>query len=110
MPAGALKEPGVTGPAADAPPVCSDQRVRLSVEAAVDLVESMDRFYHGFCNKTLWPLLHYFPFLTHYEEDYWREYKHVNRAFADAVLKGLRPDSFARLECRVKGPRRTIPG
>ena len=23
--------------------------------------ESMDRFYLGFCNKTLWPLFHYFP-------------------------------------------------
>ena len=29
--------------------------------------EQMDRFYHGFCNKTLWPLFHYFPDLTLYE-------------------------------------------
>ena len=26
--------------------------------------ESMDRFYLGFCNKTIWPLFHYFPTLT----------------------------------------------
>ncbi len=26
--------------------------------------ESMDRFYLGFCNKTIWPLFHYFPMLT----------------------------------------------
>ena len=25
--------------------------------------ESMERFYHGFCNRTLWPLFHYFPTL-----------------------------------------------
>ncbi len=56
--------------------------------------ESMDRFYHGFCNKTLWPLFHYFPTLTRYEEDYWQEYRQVNRAFADAVLKILRPDDL----------------
>src|SRR4051812_40468595 len=35
--------------------------------------ESMDRFYHGFCNKTIWPLFHYFPSLTRYEEGYWQE-------------------------------------
>jgi trehalose 6-phosphate synthase/phosphatase len=53
--------------------------------------ESMDRFYHGFCNKTLWPLFHYFPSLARYEADYWREYQGVNRAFADALLDVLRP-------------------
>jgi trehalose 6-phosphate synthase/phosphatase len=54
----------------------------------------MDRFYYGFCNKTLWPLFHYFPDLTLYEEDYWEEYKQVNRLFAEAVLKVLRPDDL----------------
>src|SRR5271170_7204535 len=54
--------------------------------------ESMDRFYLGFCNKTLWPLFHYFPTLTHYEEENWQEYQNVNRAFAEAVMEALRPD------------------
>jgi len=56
--------------------------------------ESMDRFYLGFCNKTLWPLFHYFPTLTHYEEEYWREYQHVNRRFAEAVIQVLQPDDL----------------
>ncbi|MGH7991844.1 MAG: trehalose-6-phosphate synthase, partial [Limisphaerales bacterium] len=54
----------------------------------------MEHFYHGFCNKTLWPLFHYFPMLAHYEEDYWQEYKNVNRIFGDAVLNALRPDDM----------------
>ena len=54
--------------------------------------ESMDRFYLGFCNKTIWPLFHYFPTLTHYEEEYWQEYQNVNRVFGEAVVKALRPD------------------
>ena len=29
----------------------------------------MDRFYNGFCNKIIWPLFHYFPSLTAFEED-----------------------------------------
>jgi len=54
--------------------------------------ESMDRFYLGFCNKTIWPLFHYFPTLTHYEENNWQEYRHVNQAFGEAVVNALRPD------------------
>ena len=56
--------------------------------------ESMERFYHGFCNKTLWPLFHYFTGLTRYEEECWDEYKQVNRIFAEAVIKVLRPDDL----------------
>jgi trehalose 6-phosphate synthase/phosphatase len=56
--------------------------------------EKMDRFYHGFCNKTLWPLFHYFPTLTHYEEESWAEYQQVNRLFAEAVVKVLKPDDL----------------
>lgn len=54
--------------------------------------ESMDRFYLGFCNKTIWPLFHYFPSLTHYEESHWQEYRNVNRVFAETVVAALRPD------------------
>ena len=30
--------------------------------------ELMDKFYQGFCNKTIWPLFHYFPVYTTYEK------------------------------------------
>ena len=53
--------------------------------------ESMDRFYLGFCNRTVWPLFHYFPSLVRYEDDYWEEYKHVNQAFFEELAKVLRP-------------------
>ena len=56
--------------------------------------ESMDRFYHGFCNKTIWPLFHYFPTLARYDEDYWQEYRNVNRIFGEAVVNALRPDDL----------------
>ena len=55
---------------------------------------SMDRFYQGFCNKTLWPLFHYFPMLARYEESYWNEYQTVNRLFAEELLRVLRPDDL----------------
>jgi len=33
-------------------------------------VNTMDKFYRGFCNKTIWPLFHYFPSYAIYDEDY----------------------------------------
>ncbi|MBU6409998.1 MAG: trehalose-6-phosphate synthase, partial [Verrucomicrobia bacterium] len=54
--------------------------------------ESMERFYHGFCNKTIWPLFHYFPMLAQYDEECWAEYRNVNRIFGEAVVNALRPD------------------
>ena len=54
--------------------------------------EAMDRFYYGFCNKTVWPLFHYFPTYTSYEEEYWEEYKQVNDAFFAAARELLQPD------------------
>lgn len=54
--------------------------------------ENMDRFYLGFCNKTIWPLFHYFSMLTHYEEEHWQEYRNINRLFSEAVVNALRPD------------------
>src|SRR5581483_5886470 len=56
--------------------------------------ESMEHFYHGFCNKTIWPLFHYFPSLTQYDESYWQEYKNVNRIFGEAVVNALKPDDM----------------
>ena len=52
----------------------------------------MDRFYHRFCNSTLWPLFHYFPSYTSYREEDWDTYQRVNRQFCDALLEVARPD------------------
>jgi trehalose 6-phosphate synthase/phosphatase len=56
--------------------------------------KTMDKFYHGFCNKTLWPLFHYFPLLATYDEEQWNTYKSVNQAFLDSCKAILRPDDI----------------
>jgi trehalose 6-phosphate synthase/phosphatase len=56
--------------------------------------ESMDRFYLGFCNRTLWPLFHYFTTLVRFEEEHWEEYVRVNHAFAEALKSVLKPDDM----------------
>lgn len=53
--------------------------------------KTIEKFYYGFCNGTLWPLFHYFPSYTTYDENHWMYYKRVNEIFRDAVLKVLKP-------------------
>ena len=52
---------------------------------------TMDKFYHGFCNSTIWPLFHYFPTLAKFDEQYWTEYVKVNEIFRDSILKAVEP-------------------
>jgi trehalose 6-phosphate synthase/phosphatase len=51
----------------------------------------VNAFYYGFCNKTIWPLFHYFSNYTTYERNLWSAYKRVNRIFADTALQFLQP-------------------
>lgn len=52
----------------------------------------MENFYHGFCNRTIWPLFHYFPSYVEYEKDFWIDFVRVNRIFCDAALEILHED------------------
>jgi trehalose 6-phosphate synthase/phosphatase len=47
---------------------------------------TMDKFYHGFCNSTIWPLFHYFSTLAKFDDADWSEYVKVNETFRDSVL------------------------
>ncbi len=54
--------------------------------------ENIDNFYHGFCNRTIWPLFHYFQVYTKYDEEYWKHYVRVNEIFCQTLLEKLGPD------------------
>jgi trehalose 6-phosphate synthase/phosphatase len=51
----------------------------------------MECYYQGFCNKTIWPLFHYFPRRTVYEISFWKTYRQVNELFFDEVMKMAGP-------------------
>lgn len=53
--------------------------------------QKMESFYHGFCNATIWPLFHYFPSYSAYDEAYWQSYEEVNRAFCDTLENLIQP-------------------
>jgi trehalose 6-phosphate synthase len=62
--------------------------------AAIDLQKEWhDRYYNGFCNRTLWPLFHGFLDKVRYADDEWRAYTEANRAFADAACRLTDPDA-----------------
>ncbi len=54
--------------------------------------DEMENFYQGFCNDTIWPLFHYFPAYTEYNEDYWKYYRKVNTIFLNALQEIMKPD------------------
>ncbi len=49
--------------------------------------EQVKNYYHGFSNKTIWPLFHYFPLYTAYDVRFWKAYEDVNQIFCDAVTQ-----------------------
>ncbi len=73
----------------------SELRRGLQEERCVPVMlerREFDLFYRGFCNNTIWPLFHYFLLYTNYREDYWKAYRRVNEAFAEAVLEIADPE------------------
>jgi len=54
----------------------------------------IERYYNGFCNRTIWPIFHYFPTYAVYENEYWEAYKKVNRIFFNAIIEILKSDDL----------------
>lgn len=71
--------------------VKSDAQSRFHAYPVFLSEQEIDAFYSGFCNKTIWPLFHYFPLYARYEPEYWAHYRKVNEAFCEAALEILKP-------------------
>ena len=51
----------------------------------------IEQYYNGFCNRTIWPLFHYFPTKTEYDAATWKAYQAVNRKFFQSVDHLIEP-------------------
>lgn len=51
----------------------------------------VENYYHGFANKTIWPLFHYFPLYSKRRKSYWTAYARVNHKFCDVVAAAAEP-------------------
>ena len=54
--------------------------------------DQVDRYYHGFSNRVLWPLFHYLIDRLPIDLSGWDAYREVNEAFAEAVAREYRHD------------------
>ena len=58
--------------------------------------KQIDDFYNGYSNSILWPLFHNLPYKDKDEAQHkrwWKAYKSVNKAFAEATLELTQPGS-----------------
>lgn len=76
---GAERDPGLKLRVED-----SEAFVRASFDYPVGW---RDRFYAGFCNRSLWPLLHGFPSRVRYVDAEWQTYVEANRAYARTLME-----------------------
>jgi trehalose 6-phosphate synthase len=72
-----------------------DPGLRLRIESADSVTRAQfdypptwrQLFYAGFCNQSLWPLLHGFPDRVRFVDDEWHCYVEANKAYADLVIQ-----------------------
>ncbi len=53
-----------------------------------------DLYYGGFCNDLIWPLFHYFPSYSVFNDKYFQAYKEANSKFCDEIVKIINPGDF----------------
>jgi trehalose 6-phosphate synthase/phosphatase len=53
--------------------------------------DHVDRYYHGFANRVLWPLFHYLIDRVPLNAAGWDAYRAANEAFAAVVIREFRP-------------------
>src|SRR3990170_3153897 len=52
--------------------------------------QEVNHYYHGFSNRVLWPLSHYFLDRCRFRAEYWSAYQAVNQKFAAAFRAGCK--------------------
>ncbi len=72
-----------------------EERMKSKGLHPVNLSRSeVNGYYHGFCNKTIWPLFHSFPQYTIYNEEWWNAYKKVNEKFSNVIANIAKSDDI----------------
>ena len=82
--------PGIMDPELfDCEKVSQDLRKNYGAEPIFLNRRQINRYYFSYSNRVLWPVLHYLPDYTLYEERSYLAYKEVNQIFADRIISLL---------------------
>ena len=83
--------PGIDVPDPEMQAVVTDKLDEINLSPVFLTPEEINLYYEGFSNEILWPICHYFPSYTHYEQVFWDSYRDVNNKFKEAVLQLAEP-------------------
>jgi len=64
----------------------SDDKVNYNIRFVNLNEDDISGFYHGFSNRTLWPIMHGFIFQSYFNNENWTSYQSANKKYARAVL------------------------
>ncbi len=53
---------------------------------------TVETFYEGYCNKTIWPLFHYFTEKTQWSDNLWEDYVTGQKQFLDVLRTVIGPN------------------
>lgn len=85
---------GWTGSPQPSHTVCAHIKKKLRAEYQYIPVflkdEEINAFFNGFSNSSIWPLLHYIPSQSSYDDAWYDVYMHVMERFADCVMESAR--------------------
>ena len=80
---------------AETPSDMNVTRANQITYATMDLsFEDYNRFYNGYCNEALWPVLHYRLDMAKYQRVNFQYYQNVNALFASRLQKLLKPEDL----------------
>ncbi len=51
-------------------------------------------YYGGFCNDLVWPLFHYFPSYSVFNDQLFKAYEEANTKFCEELVKTIKPGDF----------------
>ncbi len=54
----------------------------------------LEHYYYGFCNRTIWPLFHYFTQYSTYSRSNWDAYIRVNEIFCREIARITKPEDI----------------
>jgi trehalose 6-phosphate synthase/phosphatase len=84
--------PGELGDLADHQRIEVEQQMRTAGLSPIALSsEQVERYYHGFANRVLWPLFHYSLDRMPLDAGGWAAYQEVNLLFANEIAREYRP-------------------
>jgi trehalose 6-phosphate synthase/phosphatase len=66
------------------------QDPRFSIVFSPLTERDISNYYHGMCNRGIWPLMHFMTPNCHFEKLHWRHYQRVNRVFAELAAAEAR--------------------